>query len=52
VNVLNEYNADNPTKQLAPTVDWWPTLYEQMHPTSAVPALVTAKAGPFTLNEK
>ncbi len=52
VNVLYEYNAANPTKQLAPTVDWWPTLYEQMHPTSAVPALVTAKAGPFTLNEK
>jgi len=46
VNVLNEYNADNPTKQLAPTVDWWPTLYEPMHPTAAVPALVTAKAGP------
>jgi len=52
VNVLNEYNAANPTKQLAATVDWWPTLYEQMHPTSAVPALVTAKAGPFSLNEK
>jgi pectate lyase len=52
VNVLNEYNADNPTKQLAPTADWWPTLYEPMHPTAAVPALVTAKAGPFTLNEK
>jgi pectate lyase len=52
VDVLYEYNAANPTKQLDPTVDWWPTLYEQMHPTPAVPALVTAKAGPFTSNGK
>lgn len=46
VNVVNEYNAANPAKPLAPTVDWWPTLYEQMDPTSEVPALVSAHSGP------
>lgn len=53
VDVLNEYNAvASASKQLAPTVDWWPTLFDRIDPTPAVPALVKAQAGPFSVNEK
>jgi pectate lyase len=38
------YNAEH-DPDLPTTVSWEPTLHGQIHPTQAVPALVTAKAG-------
>jgi hypothetical protein len=46
VDVLNEYNAVN-DPDIEPSAGWWPTLYGQLHPTPAVPALVWHNAGPF-----
>jgi pectate lyase len=46
VDVVAAYNeANNP--DLADTVGWTPTLFTVIHPTQAVPGLVTYSAGPF-----
>jgi pectate lyase len=46
VDVLAAYNAVN-DPDLSGEVGWTPTLYNHIHPTQAVPALVTHQAGPF-----
>lgn len=51
VDPVAEYNAVNDT-DLGYTVGWAPVLFQRIDPTSAVPALVKAKAGPFNVNGK
>lgn len=46
VDVVGAWNAVN-DPDLSPVVGWAPTLFDHIHPTQAVPALVQAKAGPF-----
>lgn len=48
VDVLAAYNATH-TPALGADVGWTPTLFVQIDPTQAVPALVDAKAGPGRL---
>jgi pectate lyase len=47
VDLLAAYNAVN-DPDLSGDVGWTPTLFTQMHPTDAVPALVRREAGPFS----
>ncbi len=44
VSLVAAYNAEH-DPDLPTTVSWVPRLHGQIHPTQAVPALVTAKAG-------
>ena len=46
VDVVAEYNAANAT-DLTPMVGWTPTLFTEIHPTQAVPGLVSGNAGVF-----
>ena len=46
VDVVAAHNAVN-DPDLSPTVGWTPTLYIEIHPTQAVPGLVSGNAGPF-----
>lgn len=44
VDLVEAYNAEH-DPDLSPTVTWEPELHGRIHPTPAVPAQVTAKAG-------
>lgn len=44
VSLVAAYNAEH-DPDLPTTVSWEPTLHRKIHPTQAVPALVTARAG-------
>jgi pectate lyase len=48
VNLVAAYNAEH-DPDLPTTVSWEPVLHGRIHPTQAVPALVTAKAGAGTI---
>ena len=45
VDLVAAFNAANPTKKLAATVDWTPTLYTGLQPASALPAQLPGTAG-------
>ncbi|KIL52125.1 pectate lyase family protein [Jeotgalibacillus soli] len=51
VDLVAEFNRVNAV-QFNENVGWKPTLYEKIHPTQAVPALVKAKAGAGKLSSK
>ena len=46
VDVVGAYNAVN-EPDLSEAVGWTPTLFTEIHPTQAVPGLVSGFAGPF-----
>jgi len=46
VDVVAAFNAANAT-DLSPMVGWTPTLFTEIHPTQAVPGLVSGNAGVF-----
>jgi pectate lyase len=46
VDVIGEYN-DTHDPDLLPVVGWTPVLFDELHPTQAVPAVVGHGAGPF-----
>jgi pectate lyase len=46
VDVVAAYNAAH-DPDLVPTVNWVPVLFDAIHPTQVVPALVGLLAGPF-----
>jgi pectate lyase len=46
MDVVAAFNAANAT-DLSPVVGWTPTLFTEIHPTQAVPGLVSGNAGVF-----